>query len=227
MALVYPRVDDGGNVRRTFPGDLVGGGETLSALTTIGAGTLTAALLTSGLINRTGPTGAYNDTTDSAQNIINALVAQYNYGTTATTGISSGVAAQPGTTFRLRHINTVAFIMTLVAGTGVTLAGVTTNAASSIKEYLVTVTNGTPTQVYAVSTTNASVVITGMTQFQTAALSVGMLVTGTGIAASATVISIQPGVGVTLSGNSTATGTLVAVTFSPTVTIQSIGQFLL
>lgn len=225
MSLVRPVVYDGGLQRQTFPGDVLAGGEALNALTTAGAGTLTAALMISGIINRTGPGGAYNDTTDTAQNIINALVAPYPFGQTGNTGISSGVAVPNGLTFRLKHINTVAFVMTMVAGTGVTLVGTTTIAASSIKDYLVTVTNGSPTQVFAVTTTNGSAVITGMTQFQTAALSVGMTLTGTGV--SGTIISIQPGVGVTASANASATGTLVSVSFGPTVSITSIGQMLL
>jgi hypothetical protein len=225
MAIVRPVVYDGGLQRQAFPGDVLAGGEFLNALTTAGAGTLTAALMVSGIINRTGPGGAYNDTTDTAQNIINAIMAQYNFSQAPTTGISAGTAVPNGTTFRLKIINTVAFVLTMVAGTGVTLVGTTTIAASSIKDYLITVTNGTPTQVFAVTTTNASAVITGMTQFQTSQLSVGMLVTGTGV--SGNIISIQPGVGVTLSANASATGTLVAVTFAPTVSITSMGQMLL
>jgi hypothetical protein len=54
-----------------------------------------------------------------------------------------------------------------------------------------------------------------------------MLVTGTGIPASTTVLSVQPGVGVTLSANATATNNPVALTFSPRYTVLGLGQGLL
>ena len=227
MSVFKQVIYDGSLQRQAFPGDVIGAAEIIQNLTTASAGTLAAGLLLSGILNRTGPTGAYTDTTDTAQNIINALVAGYNYQTTGVTGISGMVAAQPGTSVRLRYINTVAFAMTLAAGSGVTLAGNTGVNASSVKDYLIQVTNGTPTSVAAATTTNASNVITGMTQAQTAAVSVGQAVSGTGIPGGAVVASIQPGVGVTLSANATATGSLVALTFSPIVTITGLGQGLL
>lgn len=223
--IVSPVVYDGGQQRKVYPGDVVGGAETIAALSTAGAGTLTSALLTSGILNRTGPTGAYNDTTDTAANIINAIVGNYNFQTSGTTGVSSGAAVQPGTTFRLSYINAVAFVMTMVAGTGVTLGSNTTCAASSVKDYLFTVTNGTPAQIFSASITNGSAVVTGLNLFQTSQLSVGMVVTGTGV--SGTVISVQPGVGVTLSANASATNTMAAITFSPTVRVDSLGAKLL
>jgi len=223
---VSPVVYDGGLQRKVYPGDLVTGAETINAsLTTAGAGTITAALLTSGILSRSGPGAGYTDTTDTASNIINALLGNYNYSTAAVTGVSSGAGVQPGTTFRLSYINTVAQAMTLAAGTGVTLGSNVNCAASSVKDYLVTVTNGTPAQTFAATTTNGSAVVTGLNLFQTSQLSVGMLVTGTGV--SGTVISVQPGTGVTLSANASATGTNVAITFAPTVRIDSLGQKLL
>lgn len=227
MSIFKPVIYDGGLQRQIQQGDVLGGAESLAALSTAGAGTLTAALLTSGIINRTGPTGAYTDTTDTAANIVSNLIANYNYQTSATAGLPGGAAVQPGTTFRLRYINTVAYAMTLAAGSGVTLVGTTTVNASSVKDYLITVTNGTPTQVFAANTTNSSAVITGLNQFQTSLLSVGQAVTGAGIAASSVIVSIQPGVGVTLNNNATATGSLIALTFSPTVSITGLGQGLL
>jgi len=184
-------------------------------------------LLLSGILNRTGPVGAYIDTMDSSANIINAMINSFSYQTTGQTGVSNGAAVQQGTTWRFRHINTVAFAMTLAAGTGVTLGTNVNIAASSIKEYLLTVTNGTPQQVFAASQVNGTAVITGLSQFQTALLSPGMLVTGTNIPASTTILSVQSGVGVTLSGNATATLNLNALTFNPTVSIVGIGQMLL
>lgn len=224
MSLVRPAIYDGGLQRQSLPGDVAAWSEIIGALATVGAGTLTAALLLTGILNRTGPTAGYIDTTDTASNIIAAMVGQYNYQATALTGISSGVAVMPGLTARLRIINTVAFANTMAAGTGVTLVNGTINA-SSVKDYLIAVTNGTPQQIFAVNQTNASAVLTGMSQFQTSQLSVGMLVTGSGL--SGNIISIQTGVGVTLSANASSTLALNAATFSPTVTITGLGQGLL
>ncbi len=195
MTAVRQMVKQGGYERLVSPGDLILSGEQIATLTTAGAGTLTAALLVQSILSRTGPTGAVSDTTDTASNIINALLSSTFLGTGATT--PTGV--QPGVSWRLRYLNNVAYLITLVAGTGVTLAGTTTVPVSGWKDFLFQITNG----------------------------SVGQLVTGTGIAASSKVISIQPGVGVTLSDATTVAGSLVSLTFAPTVTITGLGSGLI
>ena len=98
------------------------------AIATVGAGTLTAASIVGGLIMRTGPTAAYTDTTDTA---------------TALLALLDDPAV--GDSFHFTHVNGVAFACTVAAGAGVTLAGVTANAASKVRSYSVEVTNvGTP-----------------------------------------------------------------------------------
>lgn len=84
------------------------GGSTQSqgTLTTVGAGTLTAALLLGGDILRSGPTGAFTDTTDTA-----ALIQA------AWSGGQSGVSSQ------LTYQNNTAFAATIAGGTGVTISG--------------------------------------------------------------------------------------------------------
>ncbi len=77
-----------------------------TAITTAGAGTLTAAAIVSGLIVRSGPTAAYTDTTDTAAAIIAAL---------------GGLPVGGAMTLIIK--TTVAFVCTLAAGGGVTLAG--------------------------------------------------------------------------------------------------------
>lgn len=224
MSLVTPMVNDGGQVRAAVSGDLFNSGEVVQSNSTAGSATLTAQQVIGGILNRTGPGGAYNDTTPAAAEIIAALMSNGNYqggGAYAANGV------QTGTTFRFRHINTVAFIATLVAGAGVSLAGVTANAASSFRDYLVTILNGTPPQNYACTTTNASAVVTGMTADQTKNITPGMAVSGTGIPGGATVLSVQPGVGFTLSANATATGSLVALAFTPRVEFRGIGSGLI
>ena len=227
MSVAKPLIFDGNISRIISQGDVLAGAEILAVNAIVGASTLTAAQLVSGILNRTGSVGAFSDTTDTASNIINALIGVGLYNVTPVTGISSGAAVQPGTTVRLRYLNTVAFIATLLAGTGVTLVGTTAVAASSWKDFLITVLNGTPAQVFAATQTNASAVITGLSQFQTSQLSVGMLVTGTNVQAASTVISVQPGIGVTLSLAVTATLSLNALTFAPSVSITNLGGGLL
>lgn len=98
------------------------------AISTAGAGTLTAAGIVGGLIMRTGPTGAYDDTTDTA---------------TAILALLDNPAV--GDSWEFTHVNGVAHIATMVAGAGVTLAGTTANAASKARRYQVQVTDtGTP-----------------------------------------------------------------------------------
>lgn len=76
-----------------------------TAITTVGAGTLTAAALLSGDILRSGPTSAFTDTTDTAALIQAAWVGSV------------------GSSFQFVYKNTTAFDATLAAGTGVTLSG--------------------------------------------------------------------------------------------------------
>lgn len=213
MALIRPTVYDGQMQRKLLLGDILAGEETIYALSTVGAETLTGPILANTVINRTGSTAAFTDTTDTAANIIASL----NSGL-GNTGLDVGVS------WRFKYKNTTAFAALIAAGTNVTLTGPMTIPALVDKDFLVQVTNGTPTRVYAATTTNASAVITGLTLAQTANLSVGQAVSGTGIAASSNIISVQPGVGVTLNNTATATGTLVALTFAPTVTITALKQ---
>ena len=225
MALAKPVIYDGALQRQIQRGDVLAGAEIFTSLATVGAGTLLASLLLSNLLSRTGPVGAYTDTTDSAANIIQALVGA-GYGNSINNGLSSGLAVQNGTTFRLRYINTVAFAMTLAAGANVTLGSNVNVSASSVKDYLITVTNGTPQSVANGTLVSGSAVVTGMSLFATSQLSVGQAVSGTNVQASSVIVSVQQGIGFTM--NNTASGSSVSsLTFSPTVTINSLGQMLL
>lgn len=73
-------------------------------LTTVGPGTITAALLEGQTITRTGPTGAFADTFDTAANILASLnVSASGYG---------------GSNFQCLYLNTTAFVATLTAPAG-------------------------------------------------------------------------------------------------------------
>lgn len=199
-------------------GDVLAGAEVIPVTIATNAITITAVILAAAFIQRT-TTGAGTDTIDTAANII--------------AGINSGIGLggiQPGTTWRVRWIQNAAFAITVAAtaNTGITVVNGTINA-SSVKDFMVSVTNGTPAAVVTGLTTNASAVVTGMDANETALLTPGMIVTNAinGLQGT-TILSVQPGVGVTMSGNANATAaTQVAINFSPTITITGVGQGLL
>ena len=204
---------------RFQPGDLPGLGEAIGSLTTVGAGTLTGALIAGGIINRTGPVGAFIDTPATASQILTAL------GIGSVSGQGGGLGdATPGATFRLMYRNTVAFAMTFQTGIeGLEYGSNLDVAASLVREYLVTLKNLTPRASISSGTTNAGFAITFDTAQPMGSVTPGMAVTGTGIGAAAVVVGVTNNGAGTLSGAtvsvaSTATAASgVAVLFSPVV----------
>lgn len=97
-----------------------------TAISTVGAGTLTAAGFAGGLINRSGPVAAFTDTTATAAAIISAV---------------PGVPV--GGSFNATIVNLSAHVGTLAAGTGVTLAGVTLMPPLSVLEVRVIILTAT------------------------------------------------------------------------------------
>lgn len=228
MSIARTMVADGGMPasRPVLPGDLLCAGESISAgaLTTAGDGTLTGALIATGIIRRTGPTGTYTDTTDTADLIIGALSGNGN----------ADVA--PGTSFRLLYQNTVAFAMTLAAGTGVKLGtGTTTIAASLVREYLITVLNASRTFTYNTALVSGSKVATlvfpgtqvaiSLSPAQSIVMTPGMTVSGTNVTAGTKVDGLTYGpsglTGFHMDTNASGTGTQV-LTFSPSILIDSL-----
>lgn len=112
-----------------------------TALTTAGAGTITAAALLSGLVVRTGPTGAFTDTTDTGTAIDTALAA----------------AAQTGVAFIVRYKNTTAFSGTIAGGTGVTVSGRTVVNPNSDAEFLLTRTGTGTYTFFGINVSNQSI----------------------------------------------------------------------
>lgn len=211
------------------PGDLVLAGESLLAgtVTTVGAATWGGSAIATGIIYRSGSTGAYTDTTDTSTNIL-AAIAGNN---------PSGACVVPGSSFRLLVINSVAFALTLAFGTGVVKGSGTTNIAASLwREYLVTVLNASNPVYSNASTTNASptvifedasnnAVIYGIGPESSRLITPGMTCTGTGIPVATTVLGVTMGqggiAGVTLSANATATGNAI-LSFFPTIQIDGL-----
>ena len=235
MTLVIPTCRGPAAFERSYqPGDILGLGESMTngLLSTAGAGTWTGPLIATGLIRRTGPVAGFTDTTDTSTNIINALI-----------GNSAAGPGYVGISFRMRFINTVAQALTFAAGTGVVVGLGTLNVAASLwRDYLWTILNSSPQVIVACNTTNASAVVTFALPTGQSSLPIGpnplsvnitpgMTVSGTGITAGTTVLGVTQGVGgiigVTLSANATATSTVgspPALTFMPTVLVDSIGS---
>ena len=215
------------------PGDVMAGGENILAgsLTTAGNGTWTGAMIATGIIRRTGPGGGFTDTTDTSTNILLALA-----------GNSFSAVMLPGTSFRLRLINTVAFAHTFAAGAGILVGtGLLSVAASGFRDYLLTILNASPAITQQANTVNANPAITfvlpiGMLALpmgptpQAVNITPGMTVSGAGITAGATVIGVTQGqggiIGVTISPSPTATTTAggTPLTFLPTILIDSLGS---
>lgn len=85
-------------------------------ITTVGAGTLTAAGLVGGVILRTGPSGAFIDTTDTAANILAQFIP----------------TAIVGSSFQCTYINKSSYTATLDSGSGVTFAGNLTSGSTTV-----------------------------------------------------------------------------------------------
>ena len=109
--------------------------EVNTAISTVGAGTLTAAGITGKLITRTGSTAAYTDTTDTAANIIAAMP-----------------NANVGDSFEFTIKNMVAFTETLSAASGVTLAGLSAIPPLSVGRFLCVVTAAATVTITGIST---------------------------------------------------------------------------
>lgn len=118
-------------------------------ITTVGNGTLTGPALAGGVITRSGPTGAYTDTTATGAQIYAA------------------VGSITGVSFFTEIKNTTAFAQTIAAGSNVTLPASVIIPANSVGRYLVTVDSSTAATFVHVRTTtltnNAPEVVTALT----------------------------------------------------------------
>jgi hypothetical protein len=220
--LSFPLVSDTDVNRAVQPGDILAGGERLTPIANAAGITITGNNLLGGIINRT-LNAAVTDTFDTSSNIINQLLAT----TYRASGANTPRGIQQGTTFRAIYINNGSGVVTFAAGAGVTLVQMGTLAVASVREMLITLLNTNEPSIVAATITNLSAVVTGMNQAATSRVSPGMLVTGTGVPAATTVLSVQPGIGVTLSAAATASNTLNALTFSPAISITGLGTYAL
>ena len=194
------------NVQAAQNGDIVMSQMTINNVTVVGASTLSVAHVLGGIINRTGPTAGYTDTFPSALELLQACP-----------------QLAVGDSFELIIINTVAFANTVAAGAGIVLGANTAIAASSVREYLLTVLATGFTQVAAGATVNTSPLISGLSTADAAQLTAGMGVAGTGIPGGATVTGVNASAGtVTISANATATNQFTALTFTPRIRLDGV-----
>jgi hypothetical protein len=218
--------DPQGLMRNLFSGDIVATMESVPATNTGTALTLTGALLAQGIFLSSAGS-APTLTVDTAANLIASLAPQFGYNQNASVpgGTPNYQAISNGTAFRFRYIQNSAFLGTIAAtaNTGITVNRGTI-AASTSRDFLITVNVGMPVQTYAVNSTNATAVLTGLSAAQIATLANGMIVTNAVLGLQGqTIISINYAAGsVTMSGNANATAIGSAVTFSPVVTIDGL-----
>lgn len=121
-------------VGTTFAATGVGSAQSETAITTVGAGTLTAAAVLSGDILRSGPTSAFTDTTDTA-----AL-------------IQASWAGAIGSSFQFNYKNTTAFAATIAGGVGVTMSGAVIVPPNMWARYLVVWTGTNTITIYNLQT---------------------------------------------------------------------------
>ena len=115
-----------GDVPPAMINSLLGGNNPVAtALTTVGAGTITAAGVAGGVTLRSGSTAAFTDTTDTAANIIASRWPN---------------SAALNSSFNYTYVNNTVAPATLTGGTGVTVSGATVVPPNSWVRYLVTYT---------------------------------------------------------------------------------------
>lgn len=147
----------------------------IATLATNGAGTLTAAAITGGLINRTTVAAPFTDTTDTAANIIAA---------------NPGLLGKIGASFIFIYSNNSTGLATIAGGTGVTVSGVTNIPFGMSAEFLITYTAAATLTMVGLGVTNAASTLlpvagasSGQTNIQATAVAAGTLtlpaVTGT------------------------------------------------
>ena len=215
------------------PGDvlILGESSVAGANTTNGASVLTAAQITSGVIFRSGSGAGYTDTFDTSTNILAALSAG-----------NPGPAIIPGSCFKLRIVNTVAFLETLTLGAGMVAGSgsIASVAASTWRDFLFTFTNVQPPTTVVANITNGSPTATlvlppgavaipiGVSPFAVNVLPGAVVSSASGITAGTTVLGVTQGQGgitaITLSANATATVNGASLTFSPAIRVDSLGS---
>lgn len=225
MALVRAAIYASDFLRGQLAGDLCAVGPVAAALTTAGAGTITAAMIAGGVIRRSGPSAGFTDTWPTSEQICATLRS------TATTAEFC-----PGLGIVVRYINTVAQANTMAvpSNEGISLStsvhsSVVNCAASKWRDYFLEMGSAPIASVIVTgSTANGTKKLTLDTEAAAGTISVGMSVYGTGVGASARVTNLVYGVSgikeVWVDTNSTADGSSIVFSIKPTIIIHSLGS---
>ena len=223
MSLVNPAAFDGPLARQIQQGDaLMVPDSVFPASDTTVNRTIVGADLLRGIQLR-APAGASADTFDSAANIIAAVA---SYTAIAGSPFTAFASVGQGLALRYRIINTGAGAITVgaTANTGVTVNRGAV-AATSTKEFSVQFRNVTPVANLFCTTTNASPIVGGLTPGQTAAVSVGQIVTNVVAGLQGQTVIGKTDTTITLSGNANATNAVpVAITFSPVIVVEGLSN---
>jgi len=210
---VLPAIFSGGMQQSLNRGDVIIGYEQLPPATdtTNTALAVTAAMMLYPVYVR-NPAGVSTDTYPTAQALITAMRVLFN-----------GPGVPAGSAFRWRVINLSANLITgaVTANTGATMTRGNV-LASSWKDFLIKITNGTPARTVAnITSVNGSAVLTGFGTADLQNLSVGMVVTNAIVNLQGqTIIGINLAAGsVTMSGNANADSATNSIDFSPTYSI--------
>ena len=215
------------------PGDIMLGGESVSVVSSTTGALISASSLLGGIISRQGSLSAnVTDALDSASNILYQLSGG---------NLGSQPVVDPGTTFRVRILNTTSYQTTLSLAANGLLQGSGTFAISSTtwKDFLFTaqssalyntyncaITSGSPNVYFVLPNWQASQPLLPAGEGIT--ITENALVTGTGIPANAQVIGVIHGqgglLGFTMSANATATSAGTSVTISPCIRVDEIGS---
>lgn len=225
MALVRAAIYASDFLRGQLAGDLCAVGPVAAALTTAGAGTITAAMIAGGVIRRTGPAAGFTDTWPTSEQICAMLRSAPTQADFA-----------PGLGVIVRYINTVAQanIMAVPSNEGISLStsvhsSVVNCAASKWRDYFLEMGSAPIASVTVTgSTANGTKKLTLDTEAAAGTISVGMSVYGTGVGASARVTNLVYGVSgvkeVWVDVNSTADGSSIVFSIKPTIIIHSLGS---
>lgn len=210
MAMNTGRIDKSANdVRKQGPNDMLMDMKKPYSITTVGAGTIPAEAILSGIIRRTGPVGGFTDTLPTGDQLFAACP-----------------DLDQGDSFEFLYRNEVAQALTMAApadASGV-LGFNTTLAASLVRRYMITALSGnTRSGTYSATTVNASPTVTLTKAADAKFITPGMNVSGTGITAGTSVIGVNTQTGiVTLSANATASNSLIGITFTPRYQIDGL-----
>lgn len=236
--LFQPLYDVGGIKQPVAAGDILNTREQTVAIDGAADATLVGRDITRGEMIISGG-AAIALTLPSAEDIIKQLVGSIGLGV-ANASFQSALNTQfvgefgnlaqnmlpPQSSFRRVMINNNSNTVTLAAPatSGISISGTATIPTVNWREFIIRILATGPTQLIpGITTTNASKVLSNVDAALMKTIRVGMSIYGTGIGASAKVTAVNVDARtITTDVNSSATADNIAVTFTPTVIVQTL-----